>query len=330
MRILLSGMTKMQAHRPRRREYNTSINALYQALVAAKHKVDWRAIEYNENRALKQYDLCIIGLGTISEFSCSYLYETLLATQAENVLYLVNDWKANSTIKVLTDGDIFRDFVLKNNTGSRLPIARVKQDMKLLEKCRQQMFRHEPKLIGPFFEGWGNREIITDGTPFESVYEFDPSVFYLKQWKGIFKEVKKKRQWVYGALSDYAKWHEKLNATWPIHAFNKKTFIPEPELVELYNRSYGILFPKYKASGSGWWRARYCHALICKNVIYGDCSEFEGLPGEFWCDVQTIEKTDRKQLERFVSYQHETLRERMPTWDHVVDNVDNIVHEATK
>lgn len=322
MRILLTGMTKMQAHRPRRREYNTSIAALFRALRDAKHDVNWRALEYNEK--LSNYDLCIIGLGTISEFSCTYLYEALLATtHAEKVLYLVNDWKANSTIKTLVDGDIFREFVMKNNTGSRLPITRVKQDRKLLEKCRQQMFKNNPQVMGPFFEGWGDRGIITEGTPFDHIHEFDPSTFYLKQWNGAFREVAKKKQWVYGALSDYGKWHTRLKATWPIHAFNKKTFIPEPELLELYNGSYGILFPKYKASGSGWWRARYCHAIACKNVMYADQSEWAAT--KLWSPLNEIEAMTKKRLIDFAFYQREALKRDMPKWDAVVDSVDTIV-----
>ena len=329
MKILLTGATKMQAHRPRRREYNTSINALYHALLAAKHDVDWRALEYNEKRALTQYDLVILGLGTMSEFSCTYLYEMLLATRADNVLYLVNDWKANMTIRNLMEGDIFREFVMKNNTGNRIPIERIKADRKLLEKCRTSMFKSSPQLIGPFFEGWGDRRIITNDTPFEHIHEFDPSTFYLNWWekhRDVVIPKNKKKVWVYGALSDYSKWHLKLGAEWPIHAFNKKTFIPEEELMKLYAQSRGIIFPKYKASGSGWWRARYCHAILCQNVMYADQSEWATT--KLWDSIEHIEKMASKQLTDFAHYQRETLLRGMPSWKRTVDTVNNIVQEV--
>jgi len=326
MRILLTGMTKMQANRPRRREYNTSINALYHALRAAKHEVIWRALQYNEKRLDKEFDLIILGLGTISEFSCTYLYEALLATQYDNVLYLVNDWKANGTIKTLVDGDLFRDFVLKNNTGNRLNQERVMRDERLLEACRNQMFRIKNNILGPFFS-WGDRTIITEGTPFESIYEFNPTIFYLNHWKGkIEMPTTRKRQWVYGALSDYSKWHGRLGGTWPIRAFNKKTFIPEEDLVKEYCRSYGMLMPKYKASGSGWWRARYCHAVMCKNVIYTDQQELAET--KLWSPIETIEKMKAPKLQEFARYQANVIKRETPSWDDVVDIVDGIVQEV--
>ena len=101
MRVLLTGMTNMQQNRIKKRVYDTSINALYHALMAANHTVDWRRLECNEQKLNKKYDLLVLGLGTISEFSCTALYETLLATQYDHVLYYVNDWKANTTIKLL-------------------------------------------------------------------------------------------------------------------------------------------------------------------------------------------------------------------------------------
>lgn len=326
----------MQANRPRRREYNTSINAFFHALKEAKHEVEWRALEYDEKRLDARYDLVILGLGTISEFSCTYLYEALLATRANNILYLINDWKANGTIKTLVDGDLFRDFVLRNNTGNRLEKKRVLKDERRLEECRNQMFRWKDNLVGPFF-GFGDRSIITEGTPFESCYEYDPSSFYLRHWRGRVQVPKRKeRQWVYGALSDYSKWHQRLGAEWPILAYNKKTFIPEEQLVKKYAESYGMILPKYKASGSGWWRARYCHAILCQNVIYGDGKELDAVTNRnylghpFGASIEEIESMSSKGLKEFSEFQCSTLKAKMPKWDAVVDTVDGIVREVLR
>ena len=332
MKILLTGMTKMQANRPRRREYNTSINALFHALTEAKHKVDWRPLEFNEN--LNQYDLVILGLGTVSEFSCTYLYESLLATKFDRLLYLVNDWKANATIRLLQETDIFREFVFKNNTGNRLAGTLVTKFEDKLERCRNKMFASGKRhLLGPFFSGWGDRTIITDGTPFDDIYEFDPSTFYLQHWEKakvkLTKDSKREKRWIYGALADYSKWHKRLEANWPIVGFNKKTFVPEDELVRHYlATSWGTLFPKYKASGSGWWRARYCHAILCGNVIYGDSSEFRGLPEDFFMHIGTIEEAAEGSLRRFADYQKRTLLDHIPNWDDTVERVHDIVKEV--
>jgi len=330
MRILLTGMTNMQQNRIKKRVYNTSINALCHALVAAKHEVDWRRLAFNEQKLDKQYDLLILGLGTMSEFSCSALYEVLLATQYDHILYLVNDWKANATIKLLRDGDIFRDFVMKNNTGKHASIGDVKQLTKTLIHRQKQMFRFGDNILGPFFD-WGNRNIIIDGTPFAFVHEFNPTSFYLKQWKQKIEiPTHKKKQWVYGALADYSKWHERLKPTWPVIAYNKKTFIPEDELIEQYAASYGMLMPKYKASGSGWWRARYCHAMLCENVMYADPTEWGTIVQELHFLLEEIESASPRKLKAMAESQKDQILKKTPKWDHVVDTVDTIVREYAR
>lgn len=329
MRILLTGMTRIQANRPRRRDYNTSINALYHLLKAAKHDVEWRPLEYGERKIFKDFDLLILGLGTISEFSCQYLYETLLASRGENVLYLVNDWKANTTLKMLRDADLFREFVLNNNTGKRVSQERIRQDEKLLEKCRENMFRRNDNIIAPFF-AWGDRNIILHETPFTSIQEFNPSWFYLEQWQKKVKVPKvKQKQWVYGALDNYTKWHSRLGATWPIRAFNKKTFIPEEELVALYAKSVGMLMPKYKASGSGWWRARYCHAMVCENVVYAEQKEWDNVHDEMYREIHEIEGMSKRQLNEFAFFQRKKLFDWLHSWDHEVDHVDSVLREVS-
>lgn len=331
MRILLTGMTNMQQNRIKKRVYNTSINALYHALLAAKHTVDWRRLEFDERDLDTKYDLLILGLGTISEFSCTALYETLLATQYDHILYLVNDWKANTTIKLLRDGDLFREFVMRNNTGKNCsPETLTKNVRTLIEGCRKYMFRHSDNVLGPFF-AWGDRKIIIDDTPFSYIHEFNPTSFYLKQWKKkIDIPTRKKKRWVYGALADYAKWHDRLHLTWPVLAYNKKTFIPEDELIRQYAQSYGMLMPKYKASGSGWWRARYCHAVLCENVIYADPTEFDDEVKELYQPVSVIENLSTVRLKNLAAAQKEKILQLTPKWDHVIDSVNQIVMEYAK
>lgn len=328
MRVLLSGMTRMHANQPRRRDYNTSINALYHAMKAAKHDVEWRPLEYGERKIFNDFDLLILGLGTMSEFSCQYLYETLLASEGENVLYLVNDWKANTTLKMLRDADLFREFVLKNNTGKRLPAERVMQDAKKLETCRRRMFDRKNNLLGPFFH-WGDRNVILDGTPFTSIYEFNPTAFYLRQWQNIKIAKRKEKQWVYGALDNYTKWHTRLGATWPIRAFNKKTFIPEDELVSLYAKSHGMLMPKYKASGSGWWRARYCHGILCENVMYAEEKEWNDMAKFVYAPLEEVEQLSVRKLKEYAAFQRDQIMKFTPKWHQFVDRVDSVLQEVS-
>ena len=91
-----------------------------------------------------------------------------------------------------------------------------------------------------------------------------------------------------------------------------------------------MIMPKYKASGSGWWRARYCHAVKCHNVIYADQKEVNGIDPEFWMSIQDIEALSKNKLHELQLFQEATLCERMPKWLDVVDNINEIVRDVKK
>jgi len=152
---------------------------------------------------------------------------------------------------------------------------------------------------------------------------------------------RKKKQWVYGALADYSKWHTRLGATWPIIAHNKKTFIPEEELMEEYAQSHGIIFPKYKASGSGWWRARFCHGVLAQCYMYCDRSEVEEITGTYkctgdgklafpWLEIEAIENLPTRTVTALAKTQKQAFMQRTPKWKDVVERIHTIVQEVLR
>lgn len=332
MKILITGMMKVQAQHPRPGFFGSGIVALNEALKKAGHSVDWRKIEYGEK--LDQYKLLILGLGAIGDFSNQFLYQIISASRYDNVLYLIDDWRANKALAGIRDNELFRDFLLKNGTGKHVDRDVIVRDQRKLEKLREKMFRKKTNLLGSFFE-FGDRSIILEGTPFTSTMSYDPSSFLYKyRLEKAEVEMPKKRyqQWIYGSLADHSRWHKKLGATWPIVAHLRKNgnFLSEPELLQRYAASTGMLAPCYQASGSGWWRPRYIHAARCRTPMHGDKSEASGFHRDYYKDVTQIEEMTVQQRREFAADQFDMVMKAIPSWKHVVEKIDTIVRKAAK
>ena len=333
MRILITGMMKVQARALRPGFFGSGIVALHEALLKAKHTVEWRQIAYAE-KGLQKYDLLILGLGALGDFSNQFLYQVIHASQYDNVLFLIDDWRANGALRGLRDNDIFREFLFKNGTGKHVAPETVKKDRKLLEKLREKMFRKKTNLLGSFFE-FGDRDIILEDTPFTEVKGYDPSSFLynfrLKKEK-LVQPARRIERWVYGSLGDHKRWHNKLDAQWPIVCHMRKhgNFLTEPELLKEYIKSTGMLAPMYQASGSGWWRPRYIHAAYTRTPMFGDESEAGGFHRNYWKPIDEIEAMSRNERKSFADDQHEMVMDAIPSWNHLVDSIDEIVREAAE
>lgn len=324
---------KVQARALRPGFFGSGIVALHEALLKAKHKVEWRKIEYAE-KGLQKYDLLILGLGALGDFSNQFLYQIIHASQYDHVLFLIDDWRANGALRGLRDNDIFREFLFKNGTGKHVAPETIKNDRKLLEKLRDKMFRKKTNLLGSFFE-FGDRDIILEDTPFTEVKGYDPSSFLynfrLKKEK-LVQPSRRIERWIYGSLGDHKRWHKKLDAQWPIVVHMRKhgNFLTEPELLKEYIKSTGMLAPMYQASGSGWWRPRYIHAAYTRTPMHGDVTEAGGFGKGYWRSVGEIEEMSRNERIDFADLQHKLLMKAIPSWDKVVDSIDEIVREAAE
>jgi len=332
MKILISGMMKVQARAPRPGFFGSGIVALNEALTQLKHKVDWRKIEYNED--LRQYDLLILGLGALGDFSNSFLYQIIRASEYDNVLFLIDDWRANGALRGIRDNDIFREFLFKNATGKHVDPAIIKKDQKLLEKLREKMFRRKTNLIGSFFE-FGDRKIILEDTPFKSTFSYDPSSFLYK-YRLLKEDIEppssRIKRWIYGSLGDHHRWEKKLGAEWPIVCHMRKhgNFLTEPALIREYAKSTGVLAPMYQASGSGWWRPRYIHAARVRTPMHGDESECSGFGKDYYWSVGHIEGMSKKQRREFAELQHTLVMKAVPSWNDTKANINEIMCEHAR
>ena len=331
MRILLTGMMKVQSKFPRKNFYGSGIVALNHMLTSRGHKVDWRRIEYGETRLDRKYDLVIIGLGAPGDFSCCFLHTCIMASAYENVVYLIDDWRANGAIRSILSCDLGRDFLLKINSGKYVERQQLKKDLPRLEKLRAAMFKKRI-LFGSMWE-WGDRSILLEDTPFEECYHYDPSPFLLKYRLHNVKPLPmrdRKKRWIFGALKSYARWIKNLGASWPVieHCRKNGNFLPEPVLVEQeYTQSIGVLAPSYQASGSGWWRPRYLHALAAGCIMHGDETEGKLIHKKYWRPIEEIEEMSSSARKQLLAFQYETLLSRLPKLKEETDRVDAMFDE---
>lgn len=122
------------------------------------------------------------------------------------------------------------------------------------------------------FAVWGDRVTVVD-----------PSAHYMimTNKKGSEIQLNRARRWVVACLMDWAPMYD---YTWPVIEFTGNTFEDDPKtnkkkrhprvleaVVEVaYSENFGLIIPKYAATKSGWWRARYVQAVKYNNVISGD------------------------------------------------------------
>ena len=312
MKILITGMTKIQCGGQRRHDFKTATEFFYQVFSSLKGvKVDWRAVEYNED--VSGYDIVIIGLGHVGEYSCVYLYNILsIVKRCKRIILFVDDWKVESIINGLLTRDLGRDFIVNNNmkaVGGGI-------GFKCVYSGVNNLIHKQSSLLAPMFN-WGYHQKLVEFTPITELITLDPSPYFIKQLlkHDGYLDFSKNNQWICAALNNYDKQLKRLQRSWPIIHFNKKNFVSEEQLFEMYCMSAGMVVPKYKASGTGWWRMRFNHAEVAKNVIYTeDIPLQDDTDGTFRVSIKFIEGYEKKALKKYIDLQMDFLQSYQITW----------------
>lgn len=137
-----------------------------------------------------------------------------------------------------------------------------------------------------WFHGWGDAagwaaKVKAPG----AVRAWDPSGFLRERpwlscglkdplWTPPGPSYPKERCWVSASLQKCDPWLSKLGLKWPVYRLGNKRqgqpVLRERDVVGYYAPRWGVLCPKYKAHGTGWWRARYLHAAFTGSVLLCD------------------------------------------------------------
>lgn len=149
----------------------------------------------------------------------------------------------------------------------------------------------------------------------------------------------KERAWVLGALMPHDTWLEKKNPEWPVEIVGSRKLIrkmggqrfgTEQEVLEFYNKHWGILSPPYMHAGSGWWRSRFMYAARVGSVLVTDKGEGDPLGDPYKLTISDVEKMNTEELAAAAKAQADALRPYIGTYDQFKEHVGRIVNRAVQ
>lgn len=149
----------------------------------------------------------------------------------------------------------------------------------------------------------------------------------------------KMRAWVLGALMPHDTWLEKKNLTWPVEIVGSRKLIrklggqrfdTEQDVLEFYNKHWGILSPPYPHAGSGWWRSRFLYAAHVGSILVTDKGEGDPLGDAYKLTIADVEKMSDGELVAAVEAQRAALQPYIPSYSSFVDHCNRIIERAIK
>lgn len=158
-------------------------------------------------------------------------------------------------------------------------------------------------VVAPMFR-WGDPEKLDfNGGKIKRFKTWDPSgyVYEKEAWveECVVPFAERRRAWSMAALGDHARWLSELGISWDVDRFGHKSFATrkhmEADVIKHYaTNTSGILSPNYRAARSGWWRARWNHAVLTQSLV--GCSLDESPNHELFPPPIAIERTSKKGL----------------------------------
>jgi len=190
---------------------------------------------------------------------------------------------------------------------------------------------------------FGDRSIVRKRMPKEllPIEALDPTSTIVPTLSGItpIAAEEKKKAWVLGALMPHDGWLEKKNPSWPVEIVGSRKLIrklggqrfdTERDVVEFYNKHWGILSPPYPHAGSGWWRSRFLYCAVVGSVLVTDKGEGDPLGDPYKLTIRDVEQMTTSELSAAVKSQQDALRPYIGKYSDFVDHCNRIIERAMK
>lgn len=190
---------------------------------------------------------------------------------------------------------------------------------------------------------WGDRSLVKKRLPknIAPVEALDPSSTIYELILPHAPEYPKERVWMLGALMPHDTWIEKkrdsIGFEWPVEYMGARNMVKkyggervktESDVIERYNRVWGILSPPYPHAGSGWWRSRFMYAAKVGSILVCDKGEGDPLGPAHRVTMKQVEAMSDDALKECAAQQAAELRPYMPAKESFVDHCENIVLRA--
>lgn len=340
MKVLVTGMTARHTGTAMN-NYLTVIDSLIYILRKDMGcEVDQRPATVNED--LSEYDKIIVYLFPIEKLGCTRRFGALdtLARYPDKCIVSFDDWQYYQF-----QGYI--DACMRNNRFWRwvtdYPQFIVKADYDAIKAggrfTRERLFwiarRLEDNIKFPILMPtftWGSHNKVSLKTS-GVIRTYDPSLYAMDYVNENFMNLNfppkhKRKEWVLGSLFDHDEFIRKHRFEWPVKTYGHKktmTVLNEEELCNVYNDSWGILSPKYKTSGDGWWRARWVYAYMFNCIILSSDEERGDLPEGFQPKLSVIENSTDEELERIVENQKYIMSKHFMPKDGVLSILNDVM-----
>ena len=340
MKILVTGTSAKQIGSERAFQVMLNSGTVVEALRAAGHEVDWRAVVPGED--LSGYGKVVVYLGPVNALGSQYTFGALWALASRpDAMYALDDWQvkqltygARSLLKLSPKAGLFKPALNRRHREEAEPLAE-----KLMVAMEELVGHgsHTRTCLTPMFKK-GKPESLGFVLVKKHVV-FDPTALWLERYSKVVAEARaagkvteKVRTWTHASLLSKNDWVEKQGLSWPVVAYGnikeKQERIPEVELLPLIAGSWGLLSAPHSNPSSGWFRVRFPIAAACGNVMFGDFRELATVYGTegflLTRYVRSIEQASDEQLAEVAALQRERLEQQMMPWDTLV----NVVSEG--
>lgn len=337
-RILQTGFTTQHCGRGTRFKYDPVAKLFADALRHYGYDVEHRVATPDED--LTAFDAVFVGLGPVNGLAARYTYGGLdaiaRAKQSGAALaFYIDDWQTqliqSAANTMVNDPNRLNKEFLR---GARdIPQWEWAQDPANLERmigvCNAFINSDWPTTVMALYDG-GDWTKFSEKVPTKKLVGVDGTPFYTDYDITIPPDDQKWGAWVFGVLSNQTKWIDSLNLQWPLaHRGGKASKadegMPEPELVQMYANSWGVLGCPYWHAGSGWLRIRHHHTAQVGSIYVTQSPELSFISDSYDVTVAQVEAMSQKQLREVANEQQQAWFGRLPSRDEVAVRIGEMM-----
>jgi len=297
-KILITGFTNQHTGKGTRLKYDPVAQLFARAIEHADYEIEHRPVVPEED--LSSFDLIFMGVSSLSSITAGYSYGALWAigeARKNNLpmLFYIDDWKMHgiqgNAVGLLNKPDqITKDFF-----KGRQHYEWAQQNVDLVKAGLEVLSTDWFDVVMPLYKN-GDHDLFKPKMPEgTNIIAIDPTDFYTDYDITIPAPEDRKDEWVFGILSDQQNWLKKLNLGWELaHRGSKASKaeaggMPEPELVQMYADSWGVLSCPYWHAGSGWLRIRHEHSAQTASILVSQSKELSFISDAYDVTVKDVE-----------------------------------------
>jgi hypothetical protein len=326
MDILMTGFTSAHVDGNQRLKINGLAPLLIEYVRSEWNKkndnVDVGILTTERMETLHEYDLAVVGIGSISSMFATQSYQTMLALYRLRkagvpVITYVDDWKFGGYVKAFqnfyNDKDHAKRFLTKHKMGPKkaYQIDVANEYHELDTAIRWFAESDWPTTLICLFP-WAKLDGISDlmQVSADRLVPVDPSELIPDFGNRPVHDNRKNKKWVMASLSNHEKWVEKLGVEWPVdhygHRRSKQKRVTEDQIEAVYCKNWGVLSQSYEPAEYGWWRNRFVYAKRAGAIL---ATDKELMPEGFdLLAPDEVEKLSFKELVQYRNEQHKAFK----------------------